>query len=91
MISIVTANNLFNDNSDFILFYGSIDRLLWKIIEVIENYFVCENKLSILQMALIWNNLEYMKRSVVFYQSWAYKNSKSRTSFEFNYTAISQF
>jgi hypothetical protein len=47
--------------------------------------------MTILQIAIVCNNIEYLKRSIVFYQSCAYKNCKNKSSFEYNYNATSQF
>ena len=91
MIYTDIENNLFNDETDFVLFYGSIDKLLCKIIEVLEKHFIFDTKLAILQIAIVWNNIEHLKRSLMFYQSWAFKHSKNNSAFEFNYTATSQF
>lgn len=85
------CKNLFNDETDFVLFYGSIDKLLCKIIGVLEKHFVYDTKLTILQIAIICNNIEHLKRSIMFYQSCAYKHSKNNSAFEFNYTATAQF
>jgi len=85
------CKHLFNEETDYVLFYGSIDKLVWCIIDVLTQYFVFETQNTILQIAIVWNNIEFLKRSITFYQSWAYKHCKNKSAFEYNYTATSQF
>lgn len=66
------CKNLYNDETDFVLFYTSIDRLVLKVIETMEKHYHIE--MALLQIAIICNNIEHLKRSIVFYQSCAYRH-----------------
>lgn len=83
------CKNLYNDESDHVLFFTSIDRLVCNVIEVMSAHY--QIKMTILQIAIICNNIEHLKRSIVFYQSCAYKYCKNNAAFEFNYSAFSNF
>mmetsp|Transcript_28329 Transcript_28329/g.25031 ORF Transcript_28329/g.25031 Transcript_28329/m.25031 type:complete len:391 (+) Transcript_28329:482-1654(+) len=85
------CKNLFNEEDDYVLFYGSIDKLVCNIIEVLKEHFMTETQMGIPQIAVVCNNIEYMKRSIAFYQSCAFKHCKNNNAFEFNYTAMAMF
>mmetsp|Transcript_18810 Transcript_18810/g.18475 ORF Transcript_18810/g.18475 Transcript_18810/m.18475 type:complete len:261 (-) Transcript_18810:167-949(-) len=81
---------IYNED-DNVLFYLNIDKLLCSIISTLKDHFCTESQMGIPQIATLCNNIEYLKKSIPFYQSCGYKCLKNDSIFSYNFSALALF
>lgn len=81
---------IYNED-DNVLFYLNIDKILCSIINTLKDHFSTETQMGIPQIATLWNNIEYLKQSIPFYQSCGYKCLKNDSIFSYNFSAFALF